>query len=405
MWPFTASGRTQGSGGAKSMSPHFHWSVDTVLAESTKIYPAPAPIPVLRLNPRVGGNSFSFTGSGPDGLAKRAPALGRTLADTWNAIGRFIGVAPQAGPAPRDTAGTKRKFLVDQSLAELKAVVASPQLGGEDKVLLQNYVDDLQELQRRLATQAAAPSPAANVSCAAPNVQETDDNDVFNERLIDMMTLAMACGVTRIGTYDLNWQSCVSSAGAVGYGLFHDAVHSAHGGGFEKTVGWWRHALKKWGYMVRRLDRLGLLSRAAVVFTSDFASSTDGHYGVDMPILTAGTLGGKLRAGEWIDFRDMARPLSRATGGLIKNDSGQTSNGTVRRYGGRRINELWISLFTAAGLAPADYQRMGKTGFGEYDCVDPGADRCTATMVASLLQYYRTAYSQPQNATLPYLLT
>ena len=36
--------------------------------------------------------------------------------------------------------------------------------------------------------------------------------------------LAMACGVTRIATYALNWESCVTSSGQVGYDLFHDTV-------------------------------------------------------------------------------------------------------------------------------------------------------------------------------------
>jgi hypothetical protein len=399
MWPFTGSGRIGGSGGAAGESPNYHYSVDTVLSESKNVYPVPAPIPVLRLNPRVGGQSFSFLGTGPDGFGNRAPALGRTLTDTWNAVTRFI--KTDTAGQPQDSTPLKRKFLIDQSLAEFKTVAGSPQLSSADKIALQNYADQLQELQRRLSTQAA---PTTANCTAAPNVQETSDNDAFNERLIDIMTLAMACGVTRIATYALNWESCVTSSGQVGYDLFHDTVHAAHQGGFQQTVTWWNHALKKWAYMVRRLDQLGLLAKSAVVFTSDFSSSTDGHYGADMPVLTAGTLGGKLRTGEWIDFRNPAKPL-RETGGLVMNASGQLVQTTVKRFGGRRINELWISLFTAAGLTPADYQRMGRTGFGEYDCMDTAADRCSASMVASLVNYYRTSYTESPTATLPYLLT
>src|SRR6185503_4841334 len=152
----------------------------------------------------------------------------------------------------------------------------------------------------------------------------------------------------------------------------------------------WNHMLKHWGYMVRKFDEVGLLDKSCLVFTSDYSSSTDGHHGADMPLLTAGTLGGKLRAGEWIDFRNLNAPLRESA--------------NVKRYGGRRINELWISLFAAAGLSAAEYERMGVSGFGEYECLLNAEARCSADMVKSLVGYYDT-YSQPRSATLNHLFT
>jgi hypothetical protein len=56
-----------------------------------------------------------------------------------------------------------------------------------------------------------------------------------------------------------------------------------------------------------------------------------------MPILTAGSAGGKLVTGEYIDF------------------------------GARLMNNLLITIFNVMGLSPADYERNGVVGFGDYE--------------------------------------
>jgi hypothetical protein len=68
--------------------------------------------------------------------------------------------------------------------------------------------------------------------------------------------------------------------------------------------------------------------------------SDPGHGGShlqSMPILTAGSAGGKLVTGEYIDF------------------------------GARLMNNLLVTIFNVMGLAPADYERNGVAGFGDYE--------------------------------------
>jgi hypothetical protein len=56
-----------------------------------------------------------------------------------------------------------------------------------------------------------------------------------------------------------------------------------------------------------------------------------------MPIITAGNAGGQIVSGQYID------------------------------YGGRLMNNMLITVFAAMGLEPADYERNGVVGFGDYE--------------------------------------
>lgn len=412
-YPYTAGGRTHFTDGdPRNFIPNFPWSIDAVLARSSVIYPSPASIPVLRLNPRVGGDSFSYDGLQADGFAVNPTATGRTLTDTWNTLARYI--TPGSMPQQQvDAAQVKRRFLVDQVLAQYRAVASSSKLSQDDKRSLSNYADHVQEVQRRLGAGTTTP-PAPTAACAPITVNETTDNVAFNDRLADMLALAMACGITRIATYDLNWASCADATRSVGDDVWHgqDGVHSAsNGAGFDNCARWTAQSVRVWGTIARKLDQLGLLDRAVCVYTSDMSSSVPNHHTCDIPVLTAGGLNGKLRTGEFISYHDTSRPLSNAVGGLLAAGNETPVNGQYQHYAGRRWNELLISIFRAAGLSPADYQRNGQTGFGEYDCTPRNGNQALCGSLtgdshvhAAMIQYYRgaTGSALPRDATLPY---
>ena len=81
-----------------------------------------------------------------------------------------------------------------------------------------------------------------------------------------------------------------------------------------------------------------------------------------MPVITAGSAGGQLVTGQYIDF------------------------------GGRLLNNLLVTIFRAMGLQPADYERSGVIGFGDYEGLE--SQRYAAWVTES-----------ERRAALPYLYT
>ncbi|MES2854791.1 MAG: DUF1552 domain-containing protein, partial [Bdellovibrionota bacterium] len=409
---YTASHRSHfKDGDVRNFIPVFPYTADVVLAKSSRFYTSRPKLDVLRLSPR-NFDRPGFEGvRGIDGLlangqANYLPVFGDTLLRTANYLNSFFsgGTSP-TGPAPDVI---QRRFLVDRVLSEFKTVLGSSQISAKDKTALQNYTDHLTDVQRDLAT-TSAPGPALTCSpFTSPG--ETADNDVFNQRLIDMMVLALTCGITRIATYDLNWMACASTTGSVD---FHSTVgvHAcSRPSGFDNMVNWNRYQMKNWRYIVTKMDQQGILDNSLVLFANEMSSSTPNHHGNDIPVLTAGSLGGKFRTGEFISYFNMSKRLATAQGEVFKivNADGTTSP-SWNYYGGRRWNEMLVSMFKALGLNPADYERDGKTGFGAASCAvaagaDPvmcGIENGDTYLHHRMNQYYVNDYKESLNATLP----
>jgi hypothetical protein len=386
-------------GDPRNFTPLNPYTVDVVLAKSSIVYPTPPKIPVLRLNPMSGG-SWSIDGLNADGLANYLPAYGSTLTDTFNYLqGSISSNSTPAGQA----SSNRRSFLIDKVLGQFKSVANSTQVSKQDKVSLQNFVDHLTDVQRDLASASSAPA----VTCTLPAAQETTDDKTFNQRLIDMMVIALSCGATKIATYNFNWEHCAALSGGVDY-HGDTGVHScSSGAGYDNVLKWTKSFVSYYGYMVRQMQAHGILDDSVVVFMNDMGSSMPNHHGSDLPILTAGSLGGKLRTGEFISYFNRSKLLGDL-GGTIASIDGAQVDGSYPLYGGRRLNEFFISLFRAAGMSPDEYQRGGQPGFGTPFCTDllgPGTcgDINSDTKVtAATTLYYKNDYKEPLDTTLPY---
>lgn len=376
------------------------WSIDSILAASSKVYPTAPKLRVLRLEPKVGGSSISYAGKNQGEVA-----YGKTVTEVWNLVKSLM--TPTTGGPATDVNAGKQKLLVDRFLAEYKTVVNSGQVSGEDKNLIQNVVDHLSDLQKKVGTPTTPPSGGALAACGVDAAVNFTNNDDFNNRLIEIMTLAMACGVTRVGSYHLNWESCMDSNVAISESVYHDpGVHTCHASrsDFDRVANWWNKGLEKYAYMIRRMDQFGLLDRSMIMCAGEFSSSTAGHHGHDMPILTAGTLGGKFQTGQWIDFRTATELNIWAFGGIVRDSAGNYVNDVYEtRYGGRHFRELMNSVFAAAGVPPTEYIKGYSDGFGSFNC-QAGNTACNAfeDVTTELAKYYKT-YTQSPTATLPYL--
>ena len=412
-FPWSASlSRTDDNGdGTRIVKPQFPYSIDYILGKSSKIYGSTPYLDVLRIDPKEALHTYSFVGKDSSGVAKFAGAVGATVNSAWQTIAPALnpGGTTTGGSSTPDKNTSMRQYLVDQFLKETNSVLSGPQISSSDKPLLQNFADQLMSIQKSMGALVTPAPVTTGKACVAPTITEPSDNLNFNRRLMDIMVLAMNCGITKIGNYNLNWASCMDPNLNLG-GRYspnvHDTIHN-FASSPDKNILWWGSALDHWGYMVRSLDSLGLLDKSVVVFTSDFSTSCRGHHGVDLPVLTAGSLNGKLATGQLISYYNKTSSLAAVdNGGIQAYCNNPSGSGALFSdvIAGRRYNEFLITLMQAGGLTPADYQMDGGTGFGSYTCNLATCAGAEGAINGDLIKYQASSDypTKDVNSPLPY---
>src|SRR5678815_4832720 len=229
-----------------------------------------------------------------------------------------------------DKSWTYRKSVLDLVAADTSALKS--RLGRSDQIKLGDYLDSVNELERRLA--ALAPTPTANAGgtttttgmlttattptpgpqCAAipapkdgTYLGRDSSKNVYSYPEIltamnDLIAMAFACDLTRVVTFmseiPRNTQTNYSFVG-VNSSNYHDDI-SHHGGDPVKLDG--IHKVNtfyatQFAYLLNKLanttdiDGSSVLDNCIILFTSEFGDGDD-HYHYDLPMVVAGRAGG-----------------------------------------------------------------------------------------------------------------
>lgn len=305
-----------------NLIPAFAHSVDSILATSIKIYPTPVRIPALRLTPGVNPastwGSFCWTTQGgkPHKLtAYHSPqaALDEIFAD--------------AKQDPKRLAQDATLRLVDQVKDDYRHVAKLSAIGAADRELLAHYIELLADVQRRMMIDVS--------TCREPQLTEQIDFDVLHKNSIDVAVAAMLCGATRIVCYHVYQGSPTSYDES----SFHAWCHNNK----VKHQGLMAYRYGQLARLLRTMDQIKeangktLLDNSLVYAGNELSDPAHGTKHLqNMPIILAGSAGGQLQTGNYID------------------------------YGGRLLNNLLVSIFHQMGLDPTDYERNDVIGFGDY---------------------------------------
>jgi len=245
-------------------------------------------------------------------------------------------------------------------------------LGRSDRDKLNEYLESVNELERRIAALEQAsgmPVPGANQcqSIAAPKdgtYLGRDGNNVYEypellSVMNDLIAFALQCDLTRVITFmseiPLNTQTNFSFLG-VNSSDYHGSI-SHHGGDSEKlmsiqTVN--TFYAEQFAYLLGKLagmtdsDGSSVLDNSILLFTSEFGDG-DNHYHFDLPVVVAGGGGGSFKTGRHIAYPSQA-------------DRGDGAIETARR-GDTPLANLYISILQAFGL--------NMTTFGSVDGTTP----------------------------------
>jgi hypothetical protein len=251
-------------------------------------------------------------------------------------------------------------------------------LSGEDRQTLERYMTMLDDVERELGATLSA-------DCAVPDrpdafeinwpYSEAFGGDVarFQQNvslLVDMAVAAVICDITRVVTFRA--QMALSDALGPGrelisyhesddnIGDWHDFAHDAEDepGDHDHIV-----ALNRWiatDVYARFLERLNVeegggqtvLDNSLVYWGGELSMN---HYVLSQPTLLAGSAGGALETGRYIDYCDFTQGYANRIG-----DWGILVPGLPH-------NRLMVTILQAMGLSPEDYERDGLAGYGHRE--------------------------------------
>jgi hypothetical protein len=290
---------------------------------------------------------------------------------------------PMAGAMPAvDKASLYQKSILDLVAHDTNDL--KQKLGKSDRDKLSDYLDSVNELQRRvLALQPMAAGPGGSSSApvapagggqCTPITAPTDGTYLGSDRskntyqyadllkvMNDLMAFALQCDLTRVITFmseiPLNTQTNFAFIG-VNSSNYHDEI-SHHGGDPQKLAGMQKvntFYAQQFAYFLSKLaplrdpDGSSVLDNCAIIFTSEFGDG-DNHYHYDLPVLLAGSAGGRWKTG-----RHIAYPSTP--------DRGSGAVETARR-GDMPLANLYISIMQAFGMNVSTFGSVdGTTPYG-----------------------------------------
>jgi len=204
---------------------------------------------------------------------------------------------------------------VTSSLSDLM-----PQVSHTDRVRLEQYTDDVREIERRLTIAAKASQDVPNV--AVPyGVPES-----FHEHIqiqFDLLTLAFQADITRVATVlyarDLTGRVYPESGTTIS---FHGGSHHAEDPGQIKRFAQLnRYHVQMLGYLIKKLaeSKEGngtLLDRSLVLYGSNMGNSNQ-HLHYDVPHIMVGGAGGKLKGDRHLAYASRTVPTGNLLLGIL----------------------------------------------------------------------------------------
>jgi hypothetical protein len=228
----------------------------------------------------------------------------------------FAGARPPAGSGPVDPAAERlraeRRSVLDFVQQELGAVRGA--IGADDRIRLDAHLESVRDIERRLGP-AGAPQPVPAGSCQPPvatarmDVTATDAMPTVGRLQMDLLAAALACDVTRVAT--LQWTHAESDQSFPWLGIngLHHAMSHAGDGDAASQASltqiniWYAQQL---AYLLDKLAAIregdrSVLDNTVVLWAIEVGKGNV-HSHRDLPFLLAGSCGGKLRTGRFVDY-------------------------------------------------------------------------------------------------------
>ncbi len=352
-------------------------SIDTLIAKSSNFYEKAPALRAIRAEEGMSSSSgFSFERNLAAGTISKVLYVKKPI-DLFNSV--FANVITD--PAVQNKLASMKLTIGDLVLEDYRSKMNDRRISSDDRVRLSNFVDNLQEVQNKLASM----SQAQPVTCTKPNqpsnynyyseLSESQKLDLYYSQ-VDIMAAALACDLTRV---------CLLAGSEFLYP--HDNSHS-NPTDRNAQIKFMEENRKAVLVVSRLLNHLNsmiddtstgktVLDNSLVMWGSEISSGQH-HRTESMPVVTFGNAAGSIRTGYYIDYRK--RPFFRIA-----------SRGDFPAIG-RSYTQFLITVMRSMGLQPSEYNSYGDGGgFGIFSS--------NVTYSNGSYEVYRAS----RNQTLPFI--
>ncbi len=326
-------------------------TIDQVMAWSDEFYPDLGSI--LERSLVIGGHGMSANYSNP--AAQSGPVQNITPENDSLQLFNKIFVPPQD---PEE----QRPPIVDYVLEDYRRLRdGNRRLSSEDRRRLDDHIERIDELQRKLNVLISCGDIVPPTSSSTDEYYsgyniDPDAQRRFWQLINDVIVAAFACDTCRIAVirvddhfsnYSGDWHQDVAHQ-ANASAAQHAIIAAAHQRFFEDVF----------VDLIAKLDAAQdapdctLLDSSLVQWTHEAGCVT--HDPIELPVISAGSAGGFLTTGNYVDYRNLGAPA---------HQSGQ--NGMVDSHVGLVYNQWLGTVLQAMGLSPSSYESGGYGGYGE----------------------------------------
>ena len=238
--------------------------------------------------------------------------------DPKDVFGALFGAAtPGATPGAADASlmrlWAQRKSVLDASNAETQRLMGI--VGAEDRVKLDAHLTAMRDVEQRLIGMAGVGSSTEGSGCAAPAMESIDlrNDDQYlkaGQLQMDLAAAALACDQTRILTFQWSYSESEHLFQFLGINGNHHVIShdfSPSGTNFDaynEIQTWYAQQL---AYFLAKLDSYkegdrSVLDNSVILWATEIGEART-HDLTLMPYVLAGSAGGNIRAGRFLDYR------------------------------------------------------------------------------------------------------
>ncbi|WP_437337227.1 DUF1552 domain-containing protein [Sorangium sp. So ce394] len=252
-----------------------------------------------------------------------------------NAYKKLFGLA-DVGAEAQQALTERRASVNDLVRGEMRALMSRKDLSKSDRERLALHFDSIRDLEVALACNLPAEA-VAEMEAISPNVGRSENVETVTRMQMDIIALAMACGVTRVATLQVGDgnDGTEYTIHGVRQKSYHKISHRIDSDG---TSGPPIEGAQELHHQIDRiharmfkhlLDRLSsyelgsgtLLDRGVAVWLNDNADKFHGYRRV--PYILAGGAAGYLKTGQFVDVKITNNKLLNTIGAAVGCKNGQ----------------------------------------------------------------------------------
>ena len=334
--------RNDGNGADGQMVQQQHMpTIDQLMAWSPSFYGSLDGITERSLV--VGSNGLSWNFSNPSAASGEV----QEVAPIRDAPEAFDRVFPAGPPTSEPT----RPPIVDRVVESYRSLRQSNRrLSSDDRQRLDDHMDRLSELQRRLTT--------INAACGDVVQPPYSQDPLERTRLLgEVVTAALTCGATRIAVIGVREEEYVPYGGD----WHQDVAHQWQLDGPQAQLVEANQAAFERVFLdlASRLDGIEeapgqtVLDGTLMAWTQESGEAT--HEARSIPTITFGSAGGFLRTGQFCDYRNRTAVGRREAWG------------DPQGWAGLLYNQFLGTCLQAVGVPQSEWQSVphnGNTGYG-----------------------------------------